>query len=183
MVTMKRIRKIHISILLFITVMFLYCSRNPSKPDTSEPRLLLKIVEKNISASVGETITQKVNIEGVEDLFGSAIELKYDENILLPLSVDQGQLFSGDSTIFFSDIDESVENRKNGIISFAITRIRGTKAVNGSGCLSHITFKVSTAGTTVVMFNTIMLIKSDGEDIDGLNKIEVQESYIIATTE
>ena len=178
---MRRIRDIYISVLLCMMVMIFSCSGNPTKPNATEPGLILKIVEKNISVNVGDTITQSVNIEGVEDLFGSAIKLNFDENILEPVSIYQGQLFPVDNTIFFSDMYESVENRKKGYISFAVSRIRGAETVNGSGSLSRITFRVCASGSTGVMFDTIKLIKSDGEDLDGLNKIEVKDSFVIAS--
>jgi len=135
--------------------------------------LVLKITPEEQTVEVGDTFETEIVIEHVKELFGYSFELEYDESILTPTEVTNGDLL-GDDALFLYQIDP-------GILSIGATRRAGTGEKNGSGTVAQVTFQALTLGETeikVVRNDDFALHKEDGTDVDKFPEIVVKDARV-----
>jgi general secretion pathway protein D len=116
------------------------------------------------SVSNNETFTLDVEIEGVSDLYGSQLDVGYNQSILEFNGLSHGTFLNrnGQDQTFCVDY----ENETAGLVrNIACTRLR-EGSVGGKGVLATISFKAIGAGTSKITLSTVKLANSK---IDKLN--------------
>jgi hypothetical protein len=120
----------------------------------------------------GKAFPLRIQVYGVEDLFGATLRLEYDPEELEVVKVEQGT-FLGQETLFFSKVDSN-------LVILGITRKQGEAGVSGSGRLGTIYFRPLTSQISEISYveDWIKLIQTDGEDVAGIDSLNIGSSAI-----
>ena len=135
--------------------------------------LILKITPTEQVVSVGDTFETEIAIEHVKELFGYSFELDYDESILTPVEVTNGDLL-GDDALFLYQIDP-------GTLSIGATHKAGTSGKDGSGTIARVKFQGIAPGETelkITRNDDFAFHKEDGADVDRIEEIVVKDAKI-----
>jgi hypothetical protein len=98
--------------------------------------------------------------DGMTDLTGVPVKLKWDPKILKLNSAVAGTLLTRDGTVNQPTLD--IRNDA-GEASIEMTRAAGTAGVNGSGPLMQFTFMAVAKGTTAITASDAILKNSKGQ--------------------
>ncbi len=117
--------------------------------------LLSVDLEENI-ANPGDSFTITVNIQDVVDLFSYEVKLGFNDNLLTPVSVDEGPFIKDQTTspmgTYFTYIVSG------DYIYVACVTLGKYPGISGSGVLVSITFNVMDAGACdLPLYDTILL--------------------------
>ncbi|MFC2076756.1 cohesin domain-containing protein [candidate division KSB1 bacterium] len=149
----------------------------PGEPFLVELNLIpnffsLLISPSDTTVSRGNDFPLRIQVYGVEDLFGATLRLEFDPEELEVARVEQGT-FLGQETLFFSKVDSN-------LVILGITRKQGEKGVSGSGRLGTIYFRSLTSQISEISFveDWIKLIQPDGEDVAGIDSLNIGSSAV-----
>ncbi|MCH7762587.1 MAG: hypothetical protein IIB95_02450 [Candidatus Marinimicrobia bacterium] len=142
---------------------------NPLDVDAAEeggmetPALVFFPDEINVNA--GETFTVSVYALNVDDVAGAYINIGYDRNKLLLMTVNPGTFFSDlQDPIYFSETQNSGK-----IELYTVFLGADSSSVSGTGSFMSIVFSASASGTSTLSYST------DSELVDADdNPIEIK---------
>jgi hypothetical protein len=107
---------------------------------------LVKVDPNTNSAGLNETFTVNITVADVQNLYGLAISLHWNKNVLEPASID---VRVGQTDGALSSSAYNVENSTSpGEYSFAATSVAPALAFNGTGVIVRITFHVKNRGSS-----------------------------------
>lgn len=180
-------------LITFILVLFLSACKEspvelppqPQEEDFSYPqssRFAVSLITDNTIVANASNFDVKVVFYNVQDVFGTAIELLYDKN-LISIQNDSKILLGP----FFNFKDSSkvllfkkLENEL-GRINAAISYIRNSNLVsNGSGVIIKLKFTTVNRGNAVIKINKnkFEIRKNDGSYINNFSNLEVDSLKI-----
>lgn len=179
-------------IIILVTILFLLISckkETPTQPtevkqeDFSFPsstRFAVNLITNSTNLNVGNEFDTKLVFYNVQEVFGSAIEILYDNNLLsIP---NQSKLLIGP---FFNTEDttkilifKKLENIF-GRVSLGISYVRNSGLVySGSGVVLKIKFTPIARGDTWIKINKCEIRKSDGNFINNFSNIQIDSLQI-----
>lgn len=156
----------------------------PTVEDFSFPqssRFAVSLITNSTTVNLGKEFDVKLVFYNVQQVFGCAIEILYDNNYLsIP---NQSKLLLGP---FFQTSDttkvlilKKLENQL-GRASVAISYIRNSGlSSNGSGVVFKLKYTPTTKGTTRIKINKCEIRKSDGNFINNFSNIEIDSLRIL----
>jgi len=115
-------------------------------------RTLLYVDPAHRVVAVGQNLTVSIVVSDVVDLYGFALELRYNPTILQALDVGEGDFLKrgGAGTFFFPEI-----NNTEGYVYVSSTRLGPIPGADGNGTLARITFRAIAEGvTTIDLYDT-----------------------------
>jgi general secretion pathway protein D len=122
----------------------------PAKPDVtpgvgSTPSAAFQ--PGTVAAKVGATVTVSLQLEGITDVSGAPMTVRWDPKILRLNEVSRGNLLAADGQqpIFTRNIRNDA-----GEANILLNRLPGTTGVSGSGTLVTLVFQAVARGTTQV---------------------------------
>jgi hypothetical protein len=97
-----------------------------------------------------EEFTVELRAKEITDLYGAKFNVKYDNDMLEVVSVDQGEFMkaNGQTTFFKYDTDD--EN-----LSVTISKLGAVEAAKGDGVVAEITFNAKAAGTAQFVLSNV----------------------------
>ncbi|RCK71690.1 MAG: hypothetical protein IGBAC_0781 [Ignavibacteriae bacterium] len=143
-------------------------------------RFAISLITNSTNVNLGSEFDTKIVFYNVQEVFGSAIEIVYDNNLLsIP---NQSKLLIGP---FFNIEDTSkililkkVENLF-GRASLGISYVRNSGLVsNGSGVVFKIKFTPIARGDTWIKISKCEIRKSDGNFINNFSNIQIDSLQI-----
>jgi hypothetical protein len=138
------------------------------------PGLAVGFEPRRVFVAPGEWFTLDLWAEGVENLFGAAVEFTFAEGSVDLDSYTWGSLLGRD-TLRLLRVDP-------GRVSLGLTRIRGQDEVSGWGNLQRFLLQATAPGTTSIAIEPrIELQREDGSPVPGLDEIALYPSTIVCT--
>ena len=167
---MKRL--LHLSKYSFFLLLIASCDKEENMSvDTS---LSVRLIASSYEIKSGNSLMVSVEVKNADSLFALSFELNYDPDLFSVSTADivsSGNLFSdpfpADPPIFFSDGQVSAGWGEWGSIQ---------KTVSGTAC--YMIFTTLYRGTGTIYISSIDMIKKDGSDIDGLDKLMIDPLLI-----
>jgi general secretion pathway protein D len=103
--------------------------------------------------SVGSTFQVAVMAANAHDLASAPMQLQFDPKVLALVNVDSGEMFNRDMQV------ASLVHRDegNGAVTISLSRLSGSKGVDGQGTLCTLTFKAIGAGDSTVQLTRVGL--------------------------
>jgi len=136
--------------------------------DSNETGVTVRIAPTAIEVNTGDIVDVAVNVEGIADLYGAELHLRFDPTLLEVIDADaqkegfqiaHGNLLAPD----FVAINEA--DPTSGTIDYAIVHLAPRGAASGNGTLATLKFKGRSSGKVEVNPEEILLATSDGEQI------------------
>jgi hypothetical protein len=131
--------------------------------------------------ALGDTVTVEVRVEGINDLYGAALEISFDPSLLEVVDADGSttgvEIGEGSCPAPDFVVQNSVDNVA-GIINYDVISLNPTPPCNGGGLVAQITFRALAAGSSPVHFNSQLLSNTNAEAINVATEdgaIEVSE--------
>ena len=113
------------------------------------------------SASVGDAVTVKINVNDVNGLYAYQFEVPYNQQVLEFQSFEVGDFLGED--VF--DVGAEAEN---GVVKrIGVTKLGQVPGADGSGTLATITFNAKTSGNSNLGLNKVTLLNPDGDKISA----------------
>lgn len=100
------------------------------------------------------SLTVRVNVENVKELFAAPMKLTFDNKVLRLIDIRRGPFMSGDGAQVTFD---QTKVDSPGMAIVGLNRIAGSGGVSGSGTLVTLVFQAVGAGTTDVKFEELTL--------------------------
>jgi len=118
----------------------------------------LRVYMLKTNAAIGEEVELYIYAEEFESVMAVEFQIEYDNSILNPISLSQGDLLleSSGGALFITDIADDVIEVNLGLLD--------GETINGSGALLQLTFEAIGAGSS-----TIEIQGSVFQDLDGTN--------------
>jgi len=167
---MKKYHIIIVSILACILI-----SACSDLEDTSK-ELSITITPVESTISINEEIQLFVNITDVSDLFGIAIEIKFDEDLI---EVEDeyftlGSIWDGTQPITYT-------NQETGRLNIAIVLEDNVNVqpISGSGKLFSLSFISVAEGESNLYIDKINLINQAGNPVEGFDEVVIKNATII----
>jgi len=139
----------------------------------TEPTLWMNPVLSELSQD--QTFSIDIQVENVDDLFGTSFELIYDSNLIKATEGFLGD-FLGDDVVSIIKLDP-------GLVSIGISKKAGETGNDGSGKLASINFQALECGSTNVEVQTdenkLVLQNHDGKSISGFEKLVIGRTRVI----
>ncbi|MCH7613129.1 MAG: hypothetical protein IIB45_07195 [Candidatus Marinimicrobia bacterium] len=116
-----------------------------------------------INVNSGETFTVSVYALNVEDVAGAYININYDRNKLLLMTVNPGTFFSDlQDPIYFTETENSGK-----IELYTVFLGADSTSVSGTGSFMSIVFSASASGLSTITYNTnCELVDADDNPIE-----------------
>jgi hypothetical protein len=122
----------------------------------------LSIDPTESTAGVGETFTIEVEVSGVSELYGWQLELSFNQAILRPVEVIEGDfLKSKGQTLLLGE-----NNFVDGKIGPVGCSLLGAESSSGSGVLMFVSFEVVGEGSSTLKLENTMLLDPAGKAIE-----------------
>lgn len=150
-------------VIIIIIILFIGCGKKSSNSTTStktvsftssnapsDNSVYLEEVSKN-----NDEVTLAAQIKGGSDVFGTAIEIKFDGSKVSFVSAEEGIYFN-QGTVGTSTFSANLEQGDSSILLIGINRKVDVRGVPGDGILCRIVFKALAEQTdTPISFNTV----------------------------
>jgi hypothetical protein len=118
-------------------------------------QIIIGVRSSQKKLTVGDTYTAEVFINDSPGIFAFTCELRFDENLLVPISFTPGDFFGEKDNVLF--IEESqLPRRQPGRITIGATLRGNTTGLCGSGTAFNLTFRAAGSGNA-----TIGLMRND----------------------
>jgi general secretion pathway protein D len=119
----------------------------------SKPPVVLTVMPGVANQSVGSTFQVAVMAANAHDLASAPMQLQFDPKVLALVNVDSGEMFNRDMQV------ASLVHRDegNGAVTISLSRLSGSKGVDGQGTLCTLTFKAIGAGDSTVQLTRVGL--------------------------
>lgn len=181
----------YILILFLLLFIFSSCKKEtvtqppqPIEEDFSFPqttRFAVSLITNSNTVILGKEFDVKLVFYNVQEVFGSAIEIVYDNNLIsIP---NQSKLLLGP---FFNVNDTSkvliLKKLENplGRASFAISYVRNSGLNSGgSGVVFKLKYTPIAKGNTWIKINKCEIRKSDGNLINNFSNIEIDSLQVL----
>jgi general secretion pathway protein D len=134
-------------------------SAPPAQPPAAEPPAAapgprLTLLPSASEAQLNSTVTVRLLVDNVSELFSAPLRIRYDQQVLRLLDVQRGPFLSGDGAqVTFSDSrDES-----SGLVIVNMNRVPGSGGMTGSGVLLELRFQAVGRGDATVRLEDVTL--------------------------
>lgn len=114
----------------------------------------VQLIPSSPEAQVNTSLTVRVNVENVKELFAAPMKLTFDNKVLRLVDIRRGPFMSGDGAQVTFD---QTKVDSPGMAIVGLNRIAGSGGVSGSGTLVTLVFQAVGAGTTDVKFEELTL--------------------------
>jgi len=108
---------------------------------------------------LGRQAVTRIQVSGVEDLFGYQLELHYDPSVVHAEDLELGDFISSDWVL-----EDHIDNA-DGVVVVGVSQRNPTPPRDGSGVLVGIRWKGVSPGTTDLALSEVKLAKPGGERI------------------
>ncbi len=125
-----------------------------AEPPAAAPAPRLTLLPSASEAQLNSTVTVRLLVDNVSELFSAPLRIRYDQQVLRLLDVQRGPFLSGDGAqVTFSDSrDES-----SGLVIVNMNRVPGSGGMTGSGVLLELRFQAVGRGDATVRLEDVTL--------------------------
>jgi general secretion pathway protein D len=116
------------------------------------------------SVNVGATFALPVDVAGVSDLYAYQFDVTYNPALLELQSIAEGPFLGTAGPTFFTP--GSIDNSVGAATFWANALIGSIPGASGDGEIASLTFRALAAGTSAVSPASVILLDSNGNDID-----------------
>ncbi|MGQ9919589.1 MAG: cohesin domain-containing protein, partial [Bryobacteraceae bacterium] len=116
------------------------------------PRLVLQPSTKE--AQLNSTVTVRLQIENVSELFSAPLRIRYEPKVLRLLDVQRGPFLAGDGAqVNFSDSRDEAA----GLVIVNMNRLPGAGGISGAGILLELKFQAIARGEANIRLEDVTL--------------------------
>jgi hypothetical protein len=134
------------------------------------------------AVDVGETTTIQLVVQDIGNLYGADVRLLFDPRYLEVVDADPAnpgvQIALLPSFLSPDWVLRNVADNQDGSIWYAVTQVKPTRPVTGTGALADISFRGLVAGTSPITVTYSKLVRRDGTTIDT----RAEHGRIVVTT-
>jgi hypothetical protein len=139
--------------------------------DLAQPQTVIKVAPQTLKVRVGKQTTADLAIEGVSDLYGVQLRIRFDPEALEVVDADPSQegiqiepgTFPAPDYIVLNSADNQA-----GTIVYALTQMPPSEPGNGDGVIARITFQGKTASVSQIQFDQYLLANTQGGSIEAV---------------
>lgn len=151
-------------------------------PVADEEPVEVAVDVTSTEVGLGETTEVAVWVWRVGNLYGAEVHISFDPNLLEVVDSHSGALGTeiehGDLLDVGYVIKNDVDN-EHGLIDYAVSQMRPSHSVSGSGRLATIRFRAKALGTAVVRIDQALLANKEGQPIpmtlDGATSLVIRD--------
>ena len=144
----------------------------------SSSKFAITLYADEDSVAVGDSFDVKIILYNVDNVFGMALEIFYDGDIVDVSQVTSGPHFFPDSSMIMLSKIEPDSNR----VSYGVSYVRGSgKTVSGSGVVAKLKCVATNRGiaTFRVIQEKLEILEPDGKIISNFNLLKMDSATVI----
>lgn len=166
-------KKYHIIILSMLTCISIFSC---SDLEDSSKELSVTITPVESTISVDENVQLSVNIVDVSELFGVAVEITFDPELveIQDEFFTLGNIWDGLQPITYTNQETGCLN-----IGIVLENNANVQQINGSGILFSFSFKGIAEGESSISIDRLNLVNRDGNSIEDFDEVKIENATII----
>jgi hypothetical protein len=117
---------------------------------------------------VGDTLDVRLELSGVEDLYGVEAQLFFDSSLVAAVDADPEKAGTQSEHGSFLRPDFIIRNaisETEGVIHYAVAQMPPTNPVSGSGVLMRTRLEAASAGELSIVIDSLMLVNASEQEI------------------
>ena len=117
---------------------------------------------------VGDTLDVRLELSGVEDLYGVEAQLFFDSSLVAAVDADPekvGTQLEHGSLLRPDFIIRNAISETEGVIHYAVAQMLPTSPVSGSGVLMRTRLEAASAGELSIIIDSLMLVNASEQEI------------------
>ena len=167
-------KKYHtIGILSILTCIIIFSC---SDLEDSSKELSVRIIPVETTINIDEDFQVFINIVDVSDLFGIAVEITFDKDLIEVQDeyFTLGSIWNGLQPITY--INQEAGRLNIGIV---LENIANVQSINGSGNLFSLSFRGIAEGESSISIDRLDLINKDGNPVEDFDEVKIENATIV----